>query len=164
MGASLQGGVGENHLGKAHLKTQIHFCVLMLGIWYMKCLRGNNWDILIFDFLESNLVGFNLCSCQHWENSTEISDSTNSSVLQSSKHVLKEFNWELTNWNTKRMSYSCSSLPIPCSHGNIWLLKPPKIPWSFSRVCQLYKAALAFLTAQTLAKILHNINMWSGKI
>lgn len=131
MGASLQGGIGENHLGKALLKTQIHFCVLMLNVWYMKYLRGNNWDI---NFLESNLVGFNLCFCQHWKNSTEISDSTHSLMLQSFKHVLKELNWELTNWNTKRTSYSCSSLPIPCWHWNIWLLKPPKIPWSISCV------------------------------
>lgn len=88
-------------------------------------------------------------------------------VLQSSKNVLKEFHRELTNWNTKGTSCSCSSLPIACSHWNIWVLKPPRITWSFSRVfrlCQLCKADLAFLTAQTLAKILHNINMCSGEI
>lgn len=105
-------------------------------------------------------MGFNLCSGQHWKNNAEISDSTNSSVLQSSKNVPKEFDGELTNWNTKRTSYSCSRLPITRSHWNIWLLKPPKITWSSSRVCrrcQLCKADLAFLAAQTLAKILHNI-------
>lgn len=56
--SSLQGGVGENHLGKAHLKTD------SLLIHEVSGREQQAHYLFIYLFLESDLVGFNLSSCE----------------------------------------------------------------------------------------------------